>query len=394
MSAQESSKTRHTEYSLILPVAALIILWFWGNTATFSLVVVINLIALVAILSSAFSVVRHADVLAHRLGEPYGSLILSLSVVILEVSLISALMATGDAAPALMRDTLYSIIMIVTCGLVGAALLLGGRKFATQYVNLAGVKQYLIAIFPLGIIVLVFPNALPGGNFTVMQALLVSGISAAMYWVFLLIQTKTHQSLFVYEHEDEGDDPHHGKPSAHSSTWHTVWLLVHLIAVIAVTKMNANTLESLLTELKAPEQFTGFLVALLILSPEGLGAIKAVLANQVQRAMNLFFGSVLATISLTVPAVTLIATLTGQQLIFGLEPPQMMLWVARFLRVHLCIGLHWQDSFEAGCFFFLPFLLLFSCTSGAVTFDTCSDLSSPRNSAVGSVAGIFIIEIT
>ncbi|XXN65306.1 sodium-potassium/proton antiporter ChaA [Enterobacter ludwigii] len=328
-------KTRHTEYSLIFPVAALAVLSFFGNQTALLPVIGINLLALVAILFSAFSVVRHADVLAHRLGEPYGSLILSLSVVILEVSLISALMATGDAAPALMRDTLYSIIMIVTAGLVGFALLLGGRKFATQYVNLAGVKQYMIAIFPLAILVLVFPNALPGGNFTTTQALIIAAISAAMYGVFLLIQTKTHQSLFVYEHEDDGDDPHHGKPSAHSSLWHTAWLIVHLIAVITVTKMNANPLESLLTELNAPAQFTGFLVALLILSPEGLGAIRAVLMNQVQRAMNLFFGSVLATISLTVPAVTIIATLTDQQLVFGLEPPQMVMMSAVLILCHI-----------------------------------------------------------
>lgn len=339
MSASES-KTRHKEYSLILTAAAMAVLWFWGDTNSLPAVIGINLLALVAILSSAFSVVRHADVLAHRLGEPYGSLILSLSVVILEVSLISALMATGDAAPALMRDTLYSIIMIVTGGLVGFALLLGGRKFATQYVNLAGVKQYLIAIFPLAMIVLVLPDALPGGNFTTGQALLVSAISAAMYGVFLLIQTKTHQSLFVYEHEDDGDDPHHGKPSAHSSAWHTGMLVVQLVAVIAVTKMNANTLGSLLETLNAPEAFTGFLVALLILSPEGLGAIKAVLANQVQRAMNLFFGSVLATISLTVPTVTIIATLTGQELIFGLESPQMVVMVSALV---LC-----QISFSTG----------------------------------------------
>ncbi|ROR15431.1 sodium-potassium/proton antiporter ChaA [Erwinia sp. JUb26] len=340
MSAHESSKTRHTEYSLFFPLAALLVLWFWGNTTSLPVVVGINALALVAILSSAFSVVRHADVLAHRLGEPYGSLILSLSVVILEVSLISALMATGDAAPALMRDTLFSIIMIVTCGLVGFALLLGGRKFATQYVNLVGVKQYLIAIFPLAVIVLVLPVALPNGNFSMAQALLVSAISAAMYWVFLLIQTKTHQSLFVYEHEDDDGDPHHGKPSAHSSAWHTAWLIVHLIAVIAVTKMNANPLGELLTAMNAPEQFTGFLVALLILSPEGLGAIKAVLANQVQRAMNLFFGSVLATISLTVPAVTIIASLTGQELIFGLESPQMVVMISALI---LC-----QISFSTG----------------------------------------------
>ncbi len=174
--------------------------------------------------------------------------------------MISALMATGDAAPTLMRDTLYSIIMIVTGGLVGFSLLLGGRKFATQYMNLFGIKQYLIALFPLAIIVLVFPMALPGANFSTGQSLLVAVISAAMYGVFLLIQTKTHQSLFVYEHEDDSDDddPHHGKPSAHSSGWHTAPAAGALVAVIAVTKMNANPLETLLTSMNAPVAFTGF----------------------------------------------------------------------------------------------------------------------------------------
>ncbi|MBJ3815519.1 sodium-potassium/proton antiporter ChaA [Shimwellia pseudoproteus] len=335
--APEAVKTRHKETSLLFPVVALGVLAFWGSTQSLPGIIGINLLALVAILSSAFSVVRHADVLAHRLGEPYGSLILSLSVVILEVSLISALMATGEAAPALMRDTLYSIIMIVTGGLVGFALLLGGHKFATQHVNLFGIKQYLMAIFPLAVIVLVFPSALPGGNLTMGQALIVALISAAMYGVFLLIQTKTHQSLFVYEHEDEGDDddPHHGKPSAHSSKWHAAWLIVHLVAVISVTKMNANPLESLLTTLNAPAAFTGFLVALLILSPEGLGAIKAVMQNQVQRAMNLFFGSVLATISLTVPAVTLIAILTGNELVFGLGMPETVVMLTALVLCHI-----------------------------------------------------------
>jgi Ca2+:H+ antiporter len=326
----EAVKTRHKETSLVFPILALAVLIFFGSSQSLPAVIGINILALVGILCSAFSVVRHADVLAHRLGEPYGSLILSLSVVILEVSLISALMATGDAAPTLMRDTLYSIIMIVTGGLVGFSLLLGGRKFATQYMNLFGIKQYLIALFPLAIIVLVFPMALPGANFSTGQALLVALISAAMYGVF------------IYEHEDDGDDddPHHGKPSAHSSAWHTTWLLIHLVAVIAVTKMNANPLETLLTSMNAPVAFTGFLVALLILSPEGLGALKAVLNNQVQRAMNLFFGSVLATISLTVPVVTLIAFLTGNELQFGLGAPEMIVMVASLL---LC-----QISFSTG----------------------------------------------
>lgn len=162
--ACEAVKTRHKETSLIFPVLALVVLFLWGSSQSLPVVIGINILALIGILSSAFSVVRHADVLAHRLGEPYGSLILSLSVVILEVSLISALMATGDAAPTLMRDTLYSIIMIVTGGLVGFSLLLGGRKFATQYMNLFGIKQYLIALFPLAIIVLVF-NGIAASQF-------------------------------------------------------------------------------------------------------------------------------------------------------------------------------------------------------------------------------------
>jgi Ca2+:H+ antiporter len=161
-----------------------------------------------------------------------------------------------------------------------------------------------------------------------------------MYGVFLLIQTKTHQKWFVYEHEDGDDGEPHGKPSAHSSKWHAVWLIIHLLAVVTVTKFNAGPLEQLLRDLNAPPQFTGFLVALLILSPEGLGAIKAVLNNQVQRAMNLFFGSVLATISLTVPTVTVIAILTDHPLKFGLDLSQI---VVLLTALFLC-----QISFSTG----------------------------------------------
>lgn len=340
--ASVPTKTRHKEYSLILAIIALAVLFYFKDETRFSVILIINLISLVAILGSAFSVVRHADVLAHRLGEPYGSLILSLSVVILEVSLISALMATGDADPTLMRDTLYSVIMIVMSGLVGIALLLGGRKFSTQHVNLAGIKQYLTAIIPLAILVLIFPAAMDTGTFSKVHLSIIALISAAMYAVFLVIQTKTHQSLFVYEHEDDSDDPddHHGKPSAHGNLWHGVWLVVHLVVVISITKINAGSLDLLLTELNAPAQFTGFLVALLILSPEGLGAIKAVLTNQLQRAMNLFFGSVLATISLTVPTVTLIALLTGQTLELGLSPANIVVLV--------CVLMLCQSSFATG----------------------------------------------
>ncbi|WP_392565963.1 sodium-potassium/proton antiporter ChaA [Utexia brackfieldae] len=336
-----ASKSRHKEYAIILSLITLPILFALQHSHNLLIVILLNLLSLCAIIFSAFSVVRHADVLAHRLGEPYGALVLSLSVVILEVSLISVIMASGGAEPTLMRDTIYSIIMIVIGGLVGLALLIGGRKFETQRVNLGGIKQYLMAIVPLAVIVLVLPAALPAQNFSTTQKIIVAVISAAMYAVFLIIQTKTHQQLFIYEDEDEEcDDKGKStkKRSGHSNLWHALFLLIHLVCVIAVTKANSAPLDYLLHKLNAPAPFTGFLVALLILSPEGLGALKAVIKNQVQRAMNIFFGSVLATISLTVPTVSLIAIVTGQSIEFALSIPNIVIMVTMLILSIISFG--------------------------------------------------------
>lgn len=160
------------------------------------LIVITNLLSLSAISYSAFSAVRHADVFAHCLGKPYGSLILSLSVVILEVSLISILMAIGGAGPTLIWDTLYSVIMIVICGLVGVALLISWRKFATQYIKLAGIKQYLMAIISLAILVLVLPSTLLNNTFSFKQMIIFASLSAAIYAVFLIIRIKNPSETF------------------------------------------------------------------------------------------------------------------------------------------------------------------------------------------------------
>lgn len=346
--AVEKHGTRHKEYAVVLAVAVIIFDVVFGKTASTPFLVLINLISLGAILYSAFSVVRHADVFAHRLGEPYGSLILSLSVVILEVSLITAVMTSGGSPESnggvspyatLMRDTLYSLIMLVITGFVGVSLLLGGRKFRTQHVNLAGVTQYLTAIIPLVFIVLILPSVLPSSTYSTGQLFIVAFLSAALYAVFLIIQTKTHQNLFIYEHEDQDED-HEGIPSPRSNLWHGVWLIVHLVSVVAITKVDAGPLETLLGNLNAPQALTGLIVAILIFAPEGLAAIRAVLANDLQRAINMYFGSVLATISLTVPAVVIISVLTGHSITLGLEMVDMMLLIGIFI---LC-----QATFASG----------------------------------------------
>ncbi len=334
----EKKGTRHKEYAVLVAIAVISFDLFFGATKSTPFLVLINIVSLVAILYSAFSVVRHADIFAHRLGEPYGSLILSLSVVILEVSLITAVMSSSpgpgadgvDPYATLMRDTLYSLIMLVISGFVGVSLLLGGRKFRTQHVNLGGVTQYTTAIIPLVLVVLILPSFMDGGTFSKGQLVFVALLSASLYAVFLVIQTRTHQSLFIYEHEDT-DENDHGIPSPHSNFWHGMWLVIHLVSVVAITKVDSGPLESLLDNLNAPKALTGLIVAILIFAPEGLGAIRAVLSNNLQRAVNMYFGSVLATISLTVPAVVAISLITGQQIILGLPITDVVLLAGLFV---------------------------------------------------------------
>lgn len=244
-----------------------------------------------------------------------------------------------DPYATLMRDTLYSLIMLVISGFVGISLLIGGKKFKTQHVNLAGVTQYTTAIIPLVLVVLILPSFLEGGSYSNGQLIFVALLSAVLYAVFLVIQTKTHQSLFIYDDEDQ-DENHKGMPSPYSNTWHGIWLIVHLVSVVAVTKVDSAPLESLLANLNAPKALTGLIVAILIFAPEGLGAIRAVLNNNLQRAINMYFGSVLATISLTVPAVAIISLFTGSQIILGLPVTDVILVSGLFV---LC-----QATFDSG----------------------------------------------
>lgn len=331
MTGKDGEKlTRHKEYSLIaagLAAAALLLVDPAGSPALLAL---LNLLAVGAILYSAFSVVRHADVLAHRFGEPYGSLILSLAIVILEAGMIATLMLSGAAGPTMMRDTIYSVLIIVLSGLIGLGLLLGGLKHESQDFNFQGIKHYLMSIIPLSLIVLALPATLGGGALSRPLLAVIAASCAFVYYMFLRIQTVTHRSFFVHEDED-GDDEGHGHPSAHSTAWHFVWLGAHLAAVIGLTKLDSRPLELLLGRLNAPPALAGFVVALLILSPESAAALGAILRGQAQRAMNLLLGAVLATISLTVPVVVCIAVLTGQEVLLGLSPPNILLLLATLM---------------------------------------------------------------
>ena len=285
------------------------------------------------ILLSAFALVRHAESLAVRLGEPLGTLVLTLAVTGLEVMMIAAVMYTSQGDSSLARDTMFAVVMIVLNGLVGLCLLLGGLRYHEQTYNLYGANAFLAVIVPLAVLGMVLPTftaSSPGPTFSPLQAVFLIVISTGLYGVFLAIQTLRHRDYFVAPAspgaatEHAGDEAHDGL-EIRSAAYHTVLLIANLLPVVVLAKQLAVPIHYGIANLGAPPALGGLLVAALILSPESLAAIRAARANQLQRSINLSLGSVLATISLTVPAVLTIGFLTGKTIVLGLGAVDMTL---------------------------------------------------------------------
>ena len=280
-----------------------------------------------AMLSSSFAVVRHADHLAEKLKEPLGTLILTLAVTSIEVMMISALMLNGDN-PALARDTMFSVVMVVLGGLLGLALLIGGLKFGEQNFNLKGVNSFLGLILPLSLLCLVLPNFTKTGGdgmFSPLHAVCLMLLSLIIYGVFLAVQTSRHREFFNeagWSPSDAGsdDDRSHGSVGLESAL-----LILHLIPIVLLSKQMAHLLDYRVNQGGLPLELVGLIVAILILAPEGLAAIQSAARNQMQRSVNVLLGSVLATISLTVPAALAISLIYGKPLLLGLSPTYMTL---------------------------------------------------------------------
>jgi Ca2+:H+ antiporter len=285
--------------------------------------VVVFLWLFAVIVWSAISVVRHADCLAVKLGEPYGTLILTLSAISIEVVMISTAMLHGANNPTLGRDAVFAVIMIALNGLVGLALLLGGLRHGEQYYNLLGVNSYLNVIMTLavlGLVLPVFTISTGGPTFSTEQAIFLIATSLLLYGIFLLIQTVRHRYYFM-ESEDtvvKGKSSHHPL-KVRSITFHSTTLLLYLFAVILLAEKFAIPLDNSIEQFHMPQEFGGAIIAVLVLSPEGLGAIRASMHNQLQRSINILLGSVLATIGLTIPAVLTIGLITKRTVTLGVQ---------------------------------------------------------------------------
>jgi Ca2+:H+ antiporter len=275
------------------------------------------------ILWAAICVARHADCLAVRLGEPYGTLILTLSAISIEVVMISTAMLHGANNPELGRDAIFSVIMIALNGFVGVCLLLGGLLYREQHYNLQGVNAYINVIMTLAVLGLVLPNfttTTSGPTFSTHQAVFLIVVSLLLYGIFLLIQTMRHRGYFL-ESKDATvvKNSEHGSPHVRSTTFHTTMLLLYLVSVILLAEKFAIPLDNSIEKFGMPQEFGGAMIAALVLTPEGIGAIEATWHNQLQRSINILLGSVLATIGLTIPAVLTISLMTKRPVTLGVQ---------------------------------------------------------------------------
>jgi Ca2+:H+ antiporter len=278
------------------------------------------IILLGAVLWSAMSAVHHADCLAVKCGEPYGTLILTLSVISIEVMMISAAMLHGENNPTLARDTMFGVVMIALNGLVGFALLLGGLRHREQNYNLQGARAYLNTIMALVVLGLVFPNfttSLSGPRLTIVQEIFLITVTLILYAIFLFIQTGRHRSYFK-DAEAEASD-HHVPEGLRSAGFHGAMLFLYLVVVIILAEHFAIPLDNFIERFGVPQALGGAVIAGLVLTPEAIAAIQAARRNQLQRSVNILHGSVLASIGLTIPAVLTIGIVTNHPIHLGLE---------------------------------------------------------------------------
>jgi Ca2+:H+ antiporter len=324
---------------------ALSVLFFAGATAlgtTFTpsaAGLVFAAVLLVILFGTVFAAVHHAEVIAERIGEPYGTLLLTLAVTVIEVALIATIMLGDKPVPTLARDTVFAVVMIVCNGLVGICILAGGLRYREQDVQVTGSSLYLSVLIVLATITLIMPNyalTTPGPTYSAAQLAFISVITVILYGVFLYTQTIRHRDYFIRESAGFKDD---GTLTSNRILGLSIVLLaISLLAVVLLAKKFSLVVDFATLRIGAPPAFAGVLVALLILLPESVAAVAAARKNDLQKSINLALGSSLATIGLTIPAVAVAAFALDKQLVLGLNAQEMVLLVLTFVLSMLTFG--------------------------------------------------------
>jgi Ca2+:H+ antiporter len=316
-------------WTVLVPILAAVLLALtWGQKPG----VVIQILVGLALAAAVLAAVHHAEIVAHRIGEPYGSLVLAVAVTVIEVGLIVALMIGGGfGSEALARDTVFAAVMITCNGIVGVSLLIGALQYHVTIFNAEGSGAALATVTTLATLSLVLPTfttSHPGPEFTAAQLTFAAIASLVLYGVFVITQTIRHRDFFlpmtssgeVVEAEEHADPPSTQRALASLGL-----LLIALVAVVGLAKVETPAIEAGVAAVGFPPSFVGVVIALLVLAPETLAASRAARRDRIQTSLNLAFGSAMASIGLTIPAIAVASIWLEGPLILGLDPTQMVL---------------------------------------------------------------------
>ena len=295
----------------------------------------LTLACAVALVCAVALAVHHAEVVAHKVGEPFGTLVLALSITVIEAALIlSVMLGAGASAATLARDTMFATVMVICNGVVGACLFLGGIRHREQSFRIEGAGPAFAALIALSALVLVLPNfttSSPGPYYSRAQLAFAGACSLALWGVFAFFQTVRHRDFFL-PRVDRANEAAHAEPPSAPRAWGSfAVLLVSLVAVIGLAKLLSPQVERAVRAAGAPDAVVGIIIALVVLAPESLAAVRAALADRLQTSMNLALGSALASIGLTIPVVVVAALALDIPLALGLNPMELALLCLTFL---------------------------------------------------------------
>jgi Ca2+:H+ antiporter len=292
--------------------------------------------------AGVLAAVFHAEVIAHRVGEPYGTLVLAVAVTAIEVALIVSLMISGgEAATGLARDTVFAAVMIILNGMVGICLIAGGARHREQSFGLHGVSAALATLAAISVLTMVLPNyttTTPGPFYSGSQLAFIAAVSIVLYGTFVLVQTVRHRDYFLPETAAGEEDVHAEPPPAKLAWISTVLLLACLGSVVLLAKSLAPTVEAAVVGIGAPEALVGIIIAAVVLLPEGIAAFQAARVNRLQTSLNLTLGSALASIGLTIPVVAMVSLSTGRHLSLGLDTKSSVLLLLSIIVATLSLG--------------------------------------------------------
>lgn len=329
-------------WSIALPIIACALLGVALGAASSTAWIIISLAALIG---SVIAGVHHAEVIAHRTGEPFGTLVLAVAVTVIEVALIVSLMLSSASGGAVIaRDTVFAAIMIVCNGVVGLCILLGGLRHHELVFRVEGTNPaltVLVALSSLTLVLPIFTISAPGPVFTHSQLAFAGICSLVLYGTFVFIQTLRHREYFlVADAQLSGEHTQHAdRPSVQQTLWSLGLLLLSLVSVVGLAKSLSPAIRSGIQTIGAGEGAVGIAISLLVLLPEGYAALRAALANRFQTSLNLALGSALASIGLTIPVVGVVSVWFDLPLTLGLSPTEMLLLAVTLILSVLTLGM-------------------------------------------------------